>query len=484
MSDERPAETAKVTLRNYAWGLGGVADNLLTFGLAWTIVPIFNIGYGVDAFWLGIAIFIPRLLDVVTDPLMGVISDRTRSKFGRRRPYILFGAIAMAMLFALLWLPPFGAVTGSPTDDGLPSGTELYLILWVGIVYACVTLAYTIFSVPYIALGYEFTRNYDEMTKVMASRLYFTTLAGFGVTWVYRLAVDDRFGGDETIGMRYIGALVAFFVLITGIAPALLCRERVTTRVAQPKISIAELTRATIGNRAFIIVMTAMLVFVISLYTTGTLLAHINIFYVAQGDKELGGELAAISGNIMAVCTLIGMYPMMKLSQRLSKRAVALLAFTLALVGYLSLWWTWTPRTPQLQYASAVFIGFGSSGIWLMLDSMIGDVAKDDEARNGSPREGLFGAAKSFMFKLAVAAASLGGAFALGISGFEERVEPTQDVQLNLRLIYIGLQALGVIVAMTAVAMFPITRRQAAENEAIIEERDRRRTSSTTRDPA
>lgn len=122
----------KIALRNYAWGIGGIADNLLTFGLAWTIIPIFNIGYGVNAFWLGVFLFVPRVVDVITDPVMGVISDRTRSRFGRRRPNIFVGAILMAILFALLGMPPFGALekTGSEAAAGafgipaFPSGAE------------------------------------------------------------------------------------------------------------------------------------------------------------------------------------------------------------------------------------------------------------------------------------------------------------------------------------------------------------------------
>jgi len=474
----------KVEPRNYAWGVGGVADNLLTFGLAWTIIPIFNIGYGIDAFWLGVAIFIPRFIDVVTDPLMGLISDRTRTRFGRRRPYIFLGAIVMAALFALLWMPPFEALASAESGQAgggasdawwtfppVPVGEELALLVWIGVIYTLITLAYTVFSVPYIALGYEFTRNYDAMTKVMASRLYFTTIASLGVPWIYRLAVDERFGGDETVGMRYVGVLVAAAVVLTGIAPALVCREERKIERPSAKVSIRELVRATLGNRAFLLVMAAMLIFVISLYTTGAMFTHINVFYVAAGDKQFGGQLAAVTGNIIALCTLAGMYPMTLLSRRFSKRGVVLFAFSLIIVGYGSFWLTWTPEFPRLQYISAAVIGFGSSGVWLMLDSMIGDVTKDDEARNGVQREGVYGASKSFMFKVAVAFTSISGALALSLSGFEEGVQPPPGVQQNLRLLYIVVQCAGTAVAMLAIYFFPISRERAESNERVIDER-------------
>ncbi|GAB4182072.1 MAG: MFS transporter [Terrimicrobiaceae bacterium] len=469
----------KIRLRNYAWGVGGVADNLLTFGLAWMIIPIFNIGYGVNAFWLGLAIFVPRIVDVITDPLMGVISDRTKSRWGRRRPYIFVGAILMALLFALLWMPPFGVVekTGAQIAEGgwvmppWPTGTELSLLLWVVVIYSLLTFAYTVFSVPYIAFGYEFTRNYDEMTKVMASRLYFTTIASFGVTWLYRLAVDERFGGDETLGMRTVGVWVAIAVALTGIVPALVCVEE--KRVERPtgRTTFRELIQATLGNRAFVLVMSAMLIFVMAIYTAGVMGAHINIFYVAQGDKAAGAQLGAIAGNIMIACNLVGMYLMMRISHVLDKRRTVLACLSLLFVGNLSYWWTWNPAFPELQYLSAAVIGFGNSGIWLMLDSMIGDVTKDDEARNGVQREGLYGASKSFMFKIAVAFTSLTGAFVISLSGFQEQVAPSEQVQLNLRLLFIGIQCAGTALAFSLVWFFPIDRARAENNEKIISSR-------------
>ncbi|MEM9083323.1 MAG: MFS transporter [Planctomycetota bacterium] len=484
--------TEKIAPRNYAWGVGGVADNLLTFGLAWTIFPIFNIGYGVDAFWLGVAIFLPRLIDVITDPIMGMISDRTRSRFGRRRPYIFLGTILMAVLFALLWLPPFEAVaTGdvaaasvatAEASGGsgwsippLPTGDELALLVWVGVIYTLITLSYTVFSVPYIALGYEFTRNYDTMTRVMASRLYFTTLASFGVAGLYRLSVDEGlFGGDETLGMRYVGVGVAVLVVLTGIVPAIACREERQVERPKVKASMREIASVTLGNRSFLMVMAAMLIFVISLYTTGVMGTHINVFYVAQGDKEKGAEYVGWVGVIIALCTLVGMYPMTRISQMLSKRSVLLFAFGLIITGYASFWFTWNQDTPRLQYISAAIVGLGSSGIWLMLDSMIGDVTKDDEARNGVQREGLYGAAKSFMFKLAVAVTSISGAFTLSVSGFEEGVDPSEEVQLNLRFLYIIVQCTGTALAMVAIWFFPISRARAEENERLIDARKQR----------
>ena len=130
-----------------------------------------------------------------------------------------------------------------------------------------------------------------------------------------------------------------------------------------------------------------------------------------------------------------------------------------------------TPRLPHLQYISAVFTGLGSSGIWLMLDSMIGDVIKDDEARTGAQREGIFGASKSFMFKIAVAATSITGALTLTLTGFQEGVAPSTHTLLNMRLAYVLIQCAGAALAIAALVYFPITRARAEANERRIESR-------------
>lgn len=167
--------------------------------------------------------------------------------------------------------------------------------------YTLLTFAYTVFSVPYIALGYELTRNYDEMTKIMASCLYCTAVASFGVTWIYKLVVDERLGGDETVGMRYVGVAVALCAMLAGIVPAIVCREGNRVERPRSKTSLRAAMAATLENRAFVLVMAAMLVFVIAIYTAGVMGTHINIFYVAGGDKELGAKLGAVSGNVMRV---------------------------------------------------------------------------------------------------------------------------------------------------------------------------------------
>ena len=101
--------SARVPMRTkLLWGAGGAADNIVYNGLATLVLPIFNVGLGIDAVKLGFAMGIPRFLDAITDPLIGNISDNTRSRWGRRRPYIFVGIILTGILLALLFNPGRG----------------------------------------------------------------------------------------------------------------------------------------------------------------------------------------------------------------------------------------------------------------------------------------------------------------------------------------------------------------------------------------
>ena len=98
---------AKVSLpRKIGWGFGGLADNYIMNTVGTLASPVYNIGLGMDPVKLGIALFIPRFIDAVADPVMGNISDNTRSRWGRRRPYIVLGAVLSAILLPFLWMPP------------------------------------------------------------------------------------------------------------------------------------------------------------------------------------------------------------------------------------------------------------------------------------------------------------------------------------------------------------------------------------------
>ena len=154
-----------------AWGLGGLTNDMVN--ALWVLaMPIFSVGLGVKAVWIGVALALPRIWDAISDPLMGHISDNTRSRFGRRRPYIFVGAIGLGLSFALLWLPS-------------RDWSEPVLLAWfIGMSLLFFTFL-TIWSIPWNALGLELTPDVKERNGVQAARSWFATGAAFIIPAIF-----------------------------------------------------------------------------------------------------------------------------------------------------------------------------------------------------------------------------------------------------------------------------------------------------------
>ncbi len=440
-----------------AWGLTGVADTFLTYAMASLVMPIFNIGYGVNAVWLGYALAIPRLIDMLTDPLMGVISDNTRSRWGRRRPYIFVGGVVAACLFPVIWLPPFQGETA--------------ILLWFVVMMVLMSLAYTIFAVPCTALGFEFTTDYDEKTRIMAWRLYLSVIAGFSVQWLYKLLVLPAFGGSEVDGIRYVGPLVGVIILATALPAAFVCREKIHVQ-AQEKVGFWEAIRMTIHNRSFLVLMAGYLIIVTAMNTVGSLGLYVNIFYVCGGDKSLAGTIGGWFGTVMIAAALLSMWLIAKISQLTSKRTGMLVGLALGLLGNLSLWWTMRPEHPYLQLFSAFLIGLGIQGCWLMVDSMVADVCDDDEVRTGLRREGAYSAAKGFCMKAALTVTAISAGYMLALAGYQEKIDPPEEVTLRMKMLLISVQVFGLGLGMLLFWRYPLNRQKAEENRSILDARE------------
>jgi len=438
------------------WGVGGMADTYLTYALTAIAMPIYNIGFGLDAVMVGYALAIPRVVDAITDPLMGNISDNTRSRWGRRRPYILGGAILSAILFPLLWMPPFESDAG------------LFAYFLTGLIF--ISLTYTAFAVPYTALGYEFTTDYDEKTRALAYKLYFGLIAGFSVQWIYKLCVLDVFDNDETIGIRYVGTAIALIILVTGVLPAIVCREKVFVQ-AQEKVKLKSAFAATFRNKPFGLIMLAYIIILVALQSVGSLGLYVNIYYVAGGDKAMAGTIGGVFGTVMIVCALLGMKIIGKLSEKTSKRRALITGLGLGIFGNVTLWFTMIPEFPYLQVVSAVFLGMGIQGAWLMIDSMIADICDEDEVQTDIRREGMYGAVKGFTQKVALSVTSVLSGYALAIAGYQEGVEPGLDVALNMKMLLIGSQIVGLGAGILIVLRYPLTRARAERNRQILYER-------------
>lgn len=450
-----------------SWGVGGWADNFIFQVLIILALPIYNIELGIDPVWVGFALMVPRLFDALTDPLMGNISDNTRSRWGRRRPWIFVGASISALLLPLLWMPPFD--------------NHIAMILYFGLISAVYALTYTMFVVPYTALGFELTEDYDERTRVMSWRMYVGLIAGLCIPNLYAWCQNDIFGGDILQGARWVSFAVAITVLVTGCLPAVFCREN-ADKQKQDKIKLGNAILETVKDGPFRLLLSGYVIIITGLLTSAALALYVNIYHVFDGDKKLAAEVSALGGMLGVIGAYLGVRLTTIISPKTSKRHTMIGGLTLALFSVFSMIFTMQPGFGVVevlgfkfhpQVISFFFYGMGQQSCWLLIDSMTADICDEDELRTGLRREGMFGAVKSLALKAGVAVTGLTGGLVIKLAGAgDASLGVTPEVAGILKKLFILIQSIGLLAGILVFVFYPITRAKSEKTRRILNERN------------
>ncbi len=437
-----------------AYGLGGLAENTMHNAVNNMANPVFNIGLGVSPAMIGLATAIFRLWDAITDPVMGVVSDRLESRWGRRRPFIVAGGVLSAALFSLIWWAPAGWGAGG-------------YFTWFLLVSLLFYTAFTIFGVPYLALGYEMSADYHERTRVMAFRTWFASVGGIGIQWLFWLTQRDIFSGTVQ-GMRWVGLAVGVVLLLCAVAPGLLIRER---PLSSRELSLNRQRvrfRGMFGVlkvRPFRILIGALIAAVLGMFMVAILGFYINVYHVFGGDMKAAATVIGVSGSFYHLCCLLSVPLITRTSSRIGKRRTLMLFLSLAALGTLLKWWLFTPAAPYMQLVVVGLMAPGLSALWTLLGSMIADVTDYDELQNGCRREGSFGAIYNWTLKLGYAVCFLVAGLILEASGFDEALGGAQSPETLtiLRALYALVPAAGLTTAIVLVSRFPIDEARAHE---------------------
>ncbi len=445
--------------KKWGYATGALADNLIMNGFSALVLPVYNIGLFVNPVLLGWAMAIPRFFDAITDPLMGNLSDNTRSRWGRRRPYIVAGIIASVILLPILWLSP--------------SSNDWTVFWWLTIFGVLYFFAYTVFIIPYQALGFEMTTDYAERTRLLQWPNYFGLTASFIMPWLPRMIELDRFGGPVN-GAIWVSVGMGVIILAAGLLPAIVGRE-IARAEEQEKIKLLDAVKLTLKNRAFLIVILANVTMLTGLATFVNLSLYVNIFYIYDGDRNAGTALAGVAGSVYAGVSYLSVILATFIATRLGKKPACMVLLCLTLIGVSSFWWTLRPDMPYLQLVSTVMVGFGLQGSWMMFFTMIGDVCEEDERENGMRREGIFSAVGGFSRKMSVAVASVLGGTVLGLIRFDAEaaaggaLDPA--VLERLKMAFVFGQASVVVVGLILLAFYPISRARAEETQRVLAQR-------------
>ena len=400
------------------WAVGSFATTTMLNGVSIVLLYFLVTFVKIEPVIAGALLFGSKILDVLTDPPMGMLSDKTQSRFGRRRPYLLGAAFFCGLSFALLF--------------NIPETSTTFTYLFIVAALAMYALAYTAFQVPYMAMPAEMTDDYHERTKIMSWRVVFMTLgnmAGFaGAPALVGMLGDDRMAYNQ-MGMVY-GVLIAatMFVCFFGTAHA---RQ---TSATEQRVPLSTHLSWLVRNKPLMILMGTK----IAIYTGLSANIAVALFFISSVLK-MGPAMLGLFGGVQALTSIAFMPVCAWASKKIGKKP----AYVISLLGFCTAVLSWllaTPDEPVAIFAGrAFFIGMFAAGAHLYGQSMLMDTFAWDYQQTGVRREGILAASFSFVEKACLALGPLIIGVLLSSMGFDKSLPPeAEQPESAVRAIYLG----------------------------------------------
>lgn len=460
----------RVPLRQkIVYGLGTTNDvwgNWLYPSLAW---PVFNIFLLVDPKLVSTALMVNRLADAVCDPLFGWWSDNARTRWGRRRPFILVGSVLAGIGLPLLFAVPQGW-----------SGQAYfwYMVVSTGLMH----MAVSTFNMPYQSLGAELTPDYHERTSVYAWRTMVQRLPDLALFGAAAFVTASWFNvpgtgrPDLLRGAQIYTAILGAIMILVGILLFVVVKERYYAKVVERKQAPVGIM-ATLGGTLVCQPFRAQLAMGLS-YGMGTSMVsalgyYLTVYHVCGGDVATGSKWSGAMGIANLVGGLIGVPIAAGIARRWGKRHAMLVVQMAAIAAFVCCWWLYDPALPALQLAASGSISLVASSFWMLMGSIGADVIDADELETGKRREGAFTACSSWITKLGFALGAGVSGFVLSATGFDAAREGAQsaDSILAMRVLFCAIPVAGLLVAMAALSRFGLSQRRVGEIRAALEAR-------------
>ncbi len=453
-----------------AFGLGMLANQMFPAALGIFMVVLVK-GLGFPAWMWGILFFLPRLFDAITDPIMGFITDNTRSVWGRRRHYVFIGAIITGLSFVAMWQ--------LHESSGI-NYNFVYFLLWSFAFY----LGLTIFSVPFVAMGYEMSDNYHERTSIMAVAQWIGQWAWVIAPWFWVVMYDKDWFPDPASATRLLAIWVGLACMILAMIPAVFIKANST----KDDHSLVSLTMKNLGlgvkeilngfKEAFKIPQFRKICFATffifnAFNTIASFSFFIIVYYLFDGNADAAGLWPTLFGCLGALATTFIVIPVVTLmSKKMGKKKAFMLSQGISLFGYILFWFLFIPGKPYMFIFALPFFSFGIGGLFTIMMSMTADVCDLDELNNYKRREGIFGAIYWWMVKFGFAIAGLLSGLIMSFIQFSpDTATQPEGAITGLRLFFSGIPIAGTMIAMWLMKDYDISEQKANDVRIALESR-------------
>ena len=456
MSSQKIPSKAKL-----AYGAGemgpAITGNILIFFL-----PIFFTSVaGLPASLAGIIYMISKAWDAINDPIIGWLSDRTKSRWGRRIPWMFWGAVPFAAICFSQWLVP---------NFSADHQTNQWMLFAYYVIVALLLQAvFTVVTLPYVALTAELTHDYDERTRLNSFRFAFS-LSGSICALLLAHFIFKNIENEYTqyIVLGGTSSLLSLALLawcIIGVRKLAAQREaeRIAAIVSEEKIPFGRQLLIILENRPFLYVCAIYLCSWLAVQTTASILPYYVKDWMRLPSDQIPQVILAVQGTALL---MLGFWSW--LSQKVGKKEVYVMGMAFWIVAQIGLLFL-EPGQVTLMYVLAVFAGFGVSVAYLIPWSMMPDVIELDELETGQRREGIFYAFMVLLQKLGLALGIFLVLQTLGYAGFIEStpgspppVQP-EAALIAIRIAMGPIPGTALIIGLVFAWLYPITKEKHAE---------------------
>lgn len=470
MSNSNSTSSGKVPMgQKIAFGLGMLANQMFPAALGiFTVVLVEQLGF--SGLLLGLTYFIPKFYDALFDLIMGYVSDNTKSKWGRRRQYVLAGAIILGISFALMWQ--------LYAENGVTYNFWYFLVISL-IFYS----GLTIFSIPYVAMGYEMSDDFHERTNIMATSQLIGQLAWVVAPWFWVIMGDKSLFPSGDVAVRTLAVYVAIGCAILAAIPAFFIPSKSTLNEDYSPIDlkgilgsfgeIKEGLKASIEIKPFRKICIATFLIFNAFQTTAAFSYFIIKYYLFKGNEDGFGLWPTLFGSVGAIITTVAVIPIVaRMSKTMGKKKAFLLSQGISVIGYILLFVLFVPGKPYLFLFALPFFSFGIGSLFTLMMSMTSDVIDIDELNTGKRREGSLGAIYWWMVKFGTAVAGLLSGLILSLVAFQSNAATqTDETMFWLRIFFVGVPILGTLSAIWVMRNYDIDEAKAREVRDLLDKR-------------
>ncbi len=431
----------------YSFGFALLGQNLI-YGLFLNYLMIYYTDVvGISAAAVATLFLVARSWDAVNDPVMGIVVDRTRTRWGKFRPYMLWTPLPIALATVACFFSP-----------GVSPGLKLAFAYFSYIVWSMV---YTVNDVPLWALSSAMSRNSEERTGLISLARILATV-GIMVAAILVIPMVEYFGnGDDAKGYLYTASVLSTIAAGLMLLAFFNTQERVTPKADRP--SLAKSISALIHNRPLQMIVLMSLVSVFAMAAQS-----LFIYFVTYnlGDRGLLPLLMLIT----VAAIVVGMMPVPGLSRAFGKKATFALLIVLRAVVSIVYWFVGYESISTV-YAMTFFNGLFLGGVGVLTTAMIADSIEYMEWRTGERSEGIIFSVQTFMAKISTAIGGFMGGTALSVVGYVPNVEQSGEVLQGIFILLTLVPGLGGLLALIPLYYYELNERRHREILMALSER-------------